>query len=266
MPTGEQLVPQSMEGIELYAPLIAIGLGGLASMTPQYKDQSAVFDEVLHPPNWQRAGLVVRLELPMSAAFIFQALHGTLCLYIEDVSTAFRLARLRTQSPLSREPIPLWARHDVVMWPHALGHSADLAWKTISTLPERWPWVSSVFGNLRDYQTALVAYYIALNTLEFLEFLAGGHKVPDNPAQLRCDIPPVFEVMSDEIKRGAYRTLLKTREDFKSFADELKLDQNLIRSQWPGWVDAQKHSLRQLYPFAMTGLTQEELIPEVFGK
>jgi len=43
MPTGEQLVPQSMEGIELYAPLIAIGLGGLASMTPQYKDQSAVF-------------------------------------------------------------------------------------------------------------------------------------------------------------------------------------------------------------------------------
>jgi len=42
MPTGEQLVPQSMEGIELYAPLIAIGLGGLASMTPQYKDQSAV--------------------------------------------------------------------------------------------------------------------------------------------------------------------------------------------------------------------------------
>jgi len=73
----------------------------------------------------------------MSAAFIFQALHGTLCLYIEDVSTAFRLARLRTQSPLSREPIPLWARHDVVMWPHALGHSADLAWKTISTLPER---------------------------------------------------------------------------------------------------------------------------------
>ena len=190
-------------------------------------------------------------------------MHGSLCFYIEDLLTAFRLARIRTQSPQSRDPIPLWARHDIVMWPQALGHSADLAWKTISTLPERWPWITSVFGDVRDYQTSLVAYYLALNTLEFLEFVAAGHKVPDDPKQLRCDIPPVFEAMSDDVKRGAYRALAKTRDDIKAFVTELNLDKNLIRSQWPSWVAAQKHSLHQLYPFAHQTLTHEQLIPEV---
>jgi hypothetical protein len=72
--------------------------------------------------------------------------------------------------------------------------------------------------------------------------------------------------MPDEIKRGAYRTLLKAREDFQIVSAELKLDRTLVRSQWPGWVEAQKHCLHQLYPFAQTVLTQEELIPDVFGK
>jgi len=72
--------------------------------------------------------------------------------------------------------------------------------------------------------------------------------------------------MPDEIKRGAYRALLKSREELKSCAEGLKLDWNLIRGQWPGWVAAQGHCLHQLYPFAMSGITQEELIPEIFGK
>ena len=71
MPTLEQLVGQSMEGIEIYAPLMAVGLGGVASTAPRYKDQSSVLDEILHPPNWQRSGYVVRTELPMSPAFYF---------------------------------------------------------------------------------------------------------------------------------------------------------------------------------------------------
>jgi hypothetical protein len=55
------------------------------------------------------------------------------------------------------------------------------AW--VADLATRRPWVSTVFGNAMDYQSTLLGYYIALNTLEFLEFLAAGRLVPDDPAQ-----------------------------------------------------------------------------------
>jgi TIR domain len=266
LPSTGNLVQESMEGVAIFAPLIAVALAGIASTAPRFKDQAGVLEDILHPPDWQRSGYVARTELPMSAAFVFQALHGALCLYIEDLTTAFKLARTPTQSPLVREAVPLWARHDIIMWPHALGQDATQAWKLISTLPEQWSWVATVFGNLRDYQTAVLAYYIALNTLEFFEYLAAGHQVPDDPSKLRCDIPPVFETMPDEIKRGAYRTLAKTGGDLGTLAAELRLDRDRIRSQWPKWVNVQKRSLNELYPFARIELTQESLIPDVFGR
>jgi hypothetical protein len=115
-----------------------------------------------------------------------------------------------------------------------------------------------------DYQSSLLGYYIALNTLEFLEFLAAGRLVPDDPAQLRCDIVPVFESMPDEIKRRAYRALVAAGQDLKTIAAQLKLDVDLIRRQWPKWVNVQIHSLHLLYPFARAELTQELLIPDIF--
>ena len=81
---------------------------------------------------------------------------------------------------------------------------------------------------------------IAVNTLEFLEYLAAGQPVLDDPSKLRCDIPPIFENMADEIKRGAYRTLVKTGADLRELAAELKLDRDRIRSEWPKWIKVQK--------------------------
>jgi hypothetical protein len=117
-----------------------------------------------------------------------------------------------------------------------------------------------------DYQSSLLAYYIALNTLEFLEYLHTGEPLPDDPSQVRSDIPPVFEAMPDEIKRAAYRLLLKCAADFRSLASDLHLEIALIRREWPKWVNVQKRDLHQLYPFAMQGIAQERLIPDIFGK
>jgi hypothetical protein len=95
---------------------------------------------------------------------------------------------------------------------------------------------------------------------------AAGHQVPDDPSKLRCDVPPVFEDTGDEIKRGAYRTLVKTGGDLRDLVEELQLDKDRIWREWPTWINVQKHSLHQLYPFSRTELTQERLIPDVFGK
>jgi TIR domain len=266
-PATEGLVEQTMEGVELFAPLIRVALAGVVSTRPRFKDQAGILENILHPGEWQRGGgFVRRVELPMSAAFVFQALHGSICMYMEDLATALKLARTMTRSPLESGEVPLWARHDVVMWPQALGQNATTSWKLISTLSERWPWVGSVFGSSEDYQAALLAYYIALNTLEFLEYLHAGQPLPDDPSKMRTDIPPVFEALPDDIKRAAYRLLVKCAADFRSLASDLHLDIGLIRREWPKWVAVQKHDLHQLYPFAMQGITQERLIPEIFGR
>jgi hypothetical protein len=266
VPNANDLVQESMVGIATFAPLMALTLGGLASMSTRFKNQGGVLDDILHPAGWQQSGYVERTNLPMAAAFIFQALHGSMCVYIEDLANALKIARTRTQPPTAREELPLWQRHDVTMWPYPLGHSASTAWKVISTLPTTWPWVDNVFGNSKDFQTGLLAYYLALNTLDFLERLAAGQTISDNPSTVRQHIVPIYESIPDDIKRSAYRSLVSFGGEFRALGTELKLDLNLIRGEWPKWVQVQAMDIHGLYPFAMGQVMQERLIPDLFGK
>jgi hypothetical protein len=204
--------------------------------------------------------------LPIAAAFIFQALHGSMCVYVEDLRTALALARTRTLPPTAREELPLWQRHDVTMWPHALDHDAIKAWNVISTLSTTWPWVGNAFGNAKDFHTALLTYYLALNTLDFLEMLASGQTLPDDVSHVRQNIIPVYQSMPDDIKRSAYRSLVSFGEVFRAIAGELQLDLKLIRREWPKWIKLQVSDTHGLYPFAMDQMIQERLIPDLFGK
>jgi hypothetical protein len=266
VPNRNDLVQESMEGIAGFAPLMAVALGGLASMSSRFKNQGGVLDDILQPSGWQQSGYVARTNLPMAAAFIFQALHGSMCVYIEDLATALTLARTRTLPPTAREELPLWQRHDVTMWPHALDHDAIKAWTVMSTLSATWPWVGNVFGNAKDFRSALLTYYLALNTLDFLELLASRQTLPDDVSHVRQNIIPVYQSMPDDIKRSAYRSLVSFGEVFRTIAGELQLDLKLIRREWPKWIKLQVSDTHGLYPFAMDQMIQERLIPDLFGK
>lgn len=262
----DKLIEESMEGVVLFVPLIAASLGAVGSNAPRFKNQAAVLEEILHPPDWHHANYVARSELPCSAAFVYQALHGSMCLHVEDLATALRLACTRTQSAMVREEVPLYRRHDVVMWPQALGYDAIKSWQVISTLNTLWPWIGEIFGNLKGYQIALLAYYVSLNTLEFFERLAVGRYLPDDPATVRTDIPPVFENIGDEIKRGAYHALIAVGESFRRLADQLKVEVDVIRREWPKWMKVQQLDLHNLYPLTFDGVMQKRLILDIFGK
>ena len=146
-PPIPELAEQSMEGAGAFAPLAAIALAGVASGNPRFQNQVGLIEDVLNPAEWQRSGLNVRIELPITGAFLYQALHGAMCLHVSNLSAAMKLARMELPVPHSTGVAPLWQQHGMVVWPVAAWRNATASWKIISTLPSRWQWVADVFGD-----------------------------------------------------------------------------------------------------------------------
>jgi TIR domain len=74
------LIEESIEGAASFGPLPAIALAGVASGNPKFNNQIGLVEDILNPEEWQRGGLVVRVELPETGAFAYQTLLGQ-CAY-----------------------------------------------------------------------------------------------------------------------------------------------------------------------------------------
>jgi hypothetical protein len=266
--TKETLVEQSMEGVAAFAPLTAIALAGVASGAPKFQHQTGLLEDVLNPAEWQRGGFVIRTELPETGAFVYQALHGAMCLHVGNLSAAMSLARTQTIPRTSSTALALWQRHDIVMWPHALGHDATLTWKTSLALPSRWTWLLDVFSDQSDYQAALYGYYVSLNVLEYAERLRANvlPKPADDPRQYMTDIPPVFENTPDEIKRRGFQLNIEARDEYRRLWASMGLEEKAVRGNWDLWMKLQNASLHQLFPFALRAPEFHRLIPKILGE
>jgi hypothetical protein len=259
------LVEQSMEGAASFAPLAAIALAGIASENERYENQVGLIDDILNPSEWHRNGLVIRVELPETGAFIYQALSGAMCLNMQNIDVAMRLARESIPSRTDGGRKQMWLHHNIVMWPQALGHNAAAAWDVLTSLPERWPWVGDVFGDRSDYQAALYAYYVCLNVLEYMEVLARGGEFPNGPnAAWPAHVPPAFERTPEVEKRRGYRLLISAAPQLKAFWLSLGVDQQLILRYWQQWMAIQNY-WRNEWPGVGGAAYFESLIPEVFA-
>lgn len=108
------LIKESMEGASAFAPLTAIALAGVASGHQKFSNQIGLLEDILNPAEWQHGGLVVRVELPETGAFAYQALLGSMCLHIGNLRLAIELARASTVNRKTGSAMPLWQRHDIV--------------------------------------------------------------------------------------------------------------------------------------------------------
>jgi hypothetical protein len=265
-PTAE-LVEQSMEGAGAFAPLIAIALAGVASGNPKYQHQVSLIEDVLNPSEWQRSGFTVRAELPLTGAFLYQALHGAMCLHAGNLSAAMRLAQTDLPSPYQADALPLWRQHGMTVWPVALGREGVVAWKILDSLSQRWQWVADVFGDTNDYKAALYAYYVALNGLEYAERLKLGRSpLLPLPGDFRPDVPPLFEGGTDEIKRRGYRLLTATAPDLRGIWKTIGVSERILSEQWGAWINLQRAILPHFYPYASDQLGFQRLVPEVLNE
>jgi hypothetical protein len=263
----DTLVEQSMEGVTAFAPLTAIALAGLASGVPKFQHQAGLLEDVLNPAEWNRSGFVVRTELPEAGAFVYQALHGAMSLHVGNLGAAMTLARAQTVPRSSSSALALWQRHDIVMWPQALGHDATRTWQAGLALASQWSWLLEVFGDQTDYQSALYGYYVSLNALEYVERLLAGvlPKPTDDLRLYHSDIPPIFENAPEDAKRRGYQLNLEAREEYRALWRSMGLKEQSVRENWGLWIKLQNTARAQVYPFQRQDLESHRLIPDILG-
>jgi TIR domain len=262
------LIEQSMEGAGAFAPLTAIALAGVTSGRPKFSNQIGLLEDILNPSEWERSGMVVRVELPETGAFAYQALLGSTCLHIGNVRPAIELARCATVDRKTGNTMPLWRRHDIIGWPEALGKNATSTWQVALGLSARWPWVSEVFSDESEYQAALYAYYVTMSFVEYVERVRAKFEIPEDPAKAHWwpDVPVFFEITADEIKRRGYQLILAEKESFRSWFSEIKVDESQLLELWPKWVGVQARILAQERAFWRTGLSFDRLIYDLLNK
>lgn len=191
-------------------------------------------------------------------------MHGAFAIHIGDVALGLALARTPTTIKNGGTRISLWQRHDITAWPESFGRNASESWKTLVGLASRWQWIAAIFGDEANFKECLVAYYMALCVLEFVELLRGGSAPPvEKPETMYLDIPPVYEVESTDVKRRAYRVLVVS--GLKQWILSTGVDVGAIRQNWNSWMGVQRFWHRQLYPYSIGEMALERFVSDVFG-
>jgi len=264
----DTLTEQSMEGAAAFARLTAIALAGVTSGRPKFSNQIGLLEDILSPSEWERSGMVIRVELPETGAFVYQALLGSTCLYIGNVRSAIELVRCGTADRKAGNTMPLWRRHDIIGWPEALGKNATGTWQVALGLSARWPWLGEVFSDESEYQAALYAYYVTMSFVEYVERVRAKFEIPEDPVKAHWwpDVPVFFEITADEIKRQGYRLIQAEKDAFRSWFSEIKVDEDQLLQLWPRWIGVQERILAQEHAFRRPGLSFDRLVYDVLNK
>ena len=260
----EAIFPVAIEGITTYSPLISIAVAGVESGRKKFNNQLSILDDILYPKNWNRAGLTIVGDFPLSMAFIYQGLHGAVCLETDQLDVAINMIRTQTDFPGWKEDIPFWMHHGVMGWPDIFEHKATKAWDVLSTLPNDWVWLEVVFGDIEEYQAALCAYYMVLNINEYASTLSSSLIDLLEKGELKLDIPLCFVVLDDDIKRKAYRMLTSDIDKLASIWRSVDVSDEQIVKYWGAWISLCNNWLGNVYRGGFYGsLPHEKLIDDI---
>ena len=235
------------EGVAIYQPVFAITLAGVLSGDPKFNNQGAVLDDVIHPRGWNQSGSTDIANMPLTIAFVYQALHGAICLYSDQLSLAIRLARERISLGSRRNANPLFKEPEIIGWPATLGGKSRIAWEFLWDLPERWTWLSEAFGDSNEYRVSLCSYHIGLTLLELVETLASGKRELLEKPDLLMDVPIWFPSMDNDVVRRAYRRFLNDPAQIREIWRSRNVTEEFVREVWPKWIALTSRAVRREY-------------------
>jgi hypothetical protein len=252
------------EGAKTYAPLMAVTLAGVESGRAEFINQISIIDEILHPRGWNWNGALIIVNLPDAVAYIYQAVHGAMCLETNQLALALRLARAKIEKVPIQEAMPLYQISDIIGWPDSFNHTATVAWRFLETLPERWPWLNEIFGDGDEYRASLFAYYLALNVMELVEVVASGNESLIDDQGLQLEIPACFLAMDDQTKRKGYRLILSNPDAVKGIWRDRGIDDSVIDRLWSKWIGHVAKWLNKVYDYRFFGkITHKNLVADL---
>lgn len=226
------------EAATIYAPLFATALAGVDSSDERFRHQVGVLYDIVRPSDWIPSGFTSMVNLPKAMGYLFQGLHGALCVDTDQLKLAIELA---TSSMPNRdgENEPLYLHPDLIGWPESISERSDEAWKYLLGVPRTWPWLSEPFGpNIQTFQASLYAYYLALSILELTVDIAKGNTaglVNENARGLMFNVPLHLSSISSETRTRAYALLIRQRDAVADIWRSRKVsDVDMVRF-WTVW-------------------------------
>lgn len=234
--TDAELPPMVDEGFAAASTIYAVALAGVESGHEKFNNQCAIIDELLTPPDWNRSGRTVVAGLPDTLVFLYQALHGAICMETGQVALAVQLARSHFRYAYTSEPEVLYENGEWVGWPKSISDNCTDAWKFLTKLPEKHSWLFRVFGTKEDYLVALSAYYAVLNIVEAVDALAAGKQEVFGGQELRLSVPLSGFMIPDQLTSRAYRLLLHNPVELKQVWESVGVTGATVAQHWPAWI------------------------------
>lgn len=267
--TEEVLNDQVLKGLSIYCPLINIALAGLGSRNSRFVSQISLLEDILFIKDWNRSGLTVLTDLPFAGGFIYQSLHGAMCLLTGQLSLAIRFIRSKLETPGDSTLREISTIHPIMGWPRSLGGNSSTAWKFLIALPEKWPWINTIFGDKESFLTALIAYYMGLNVNDYCPCLMEGNESLleslEKGERLSLDIPLHFLGLDRDVERRAYRLFTEDIGQTKDIWRSLKISDEKFVKSWGKWVDLCKSYLSQEFLFFHEEIAHRKLGEEIAG-
>jgi hypothetical protein len=234
------LTEAALEGISIYAPLLSIALAGVESGRDKFSNQIGIIDEIINPRGWNWSGYTVYSDLPFTIAYVYQALHGGICMSTGQLMHVIKFARSKV-TLRDNKSLPINKCHNIVGWPDTLGGNSKTGWQFLMNLPVQWKWLEELFGSHDEYREAVCAYYIALNVIELADSLADNQETMLKEAQskqgrIMLDIPLEFLREDQHILRKAFRLFLTEPENVKTIWQSKNISYAKMKELWPIWV------------------------------
>lgn len=217
-------------GLNLYEPLIACILAGIESTGDQFRNHKGVVSDILLPLGWQKSGIEVITELPSAAVFVLQGLNGAMCVTTDQLPLAIDFVSVKVRTDYAQEAHPIFLSPWLMGYPASFGSSAHPAWDYLSSLSVQWEWLMDPFGSEGAFKEALVAYYLALNIMEFVA------RISNDGIQGNLLIPLSFLREEKAVLERAYQRLLADPSSIQSIWRSREFVDEEILRKWPDWV------------------------------
>ena len=256
LPEGRERFEVVNKAVEIISPLISVILVGVESRREQFRDQKSILDDLLYSARWNRANVSVNLRHTLG--YIYHSLHGSLSLSTNQLGLGLSLARVQIPDSYTTEDLHVWKRCELMGWSELFGRHCTKGWKYLVEAYDRWEWLAPIFGDELEYQTSLVAYYIALDIHELASTIALGQQ------GMFKDVPLNFISESRDINQRAISLLLRDPEALT----ELWTSLNVTREQMEklisrDWIHSSEDWLRSVYKFSLDTRVYRENLSKI---
>ena len=226
------------EAVAIISPLISVALAGVESKKEQFRDQKSILDDLLNSARWNRANVSVNLRHTLG--YIYHSLHGSLSLSTNQLGLGLSLARVKIPNLYKTEHLHVWERCELMGWSELFGRHCTKGWKYLAKAYDRWEWLAPIFGDELEYQTSLVAYYIALDIHELASTIALGQQ------GMSKNVPLGFISEGWDINQRAV-SLLCNQEALTKLWTSLNVTREQMESSRRDWIRSSEDWLRSVY-------------------